>query len=179
LDNKNILSFSTLREPVARTVSHFQHIYYNVFDAKTADIEVEKKKLLDFLFENPNKGIIDYQTKFISYSGDSYMVHIDEHELKDKVSEDDLLLAKQRIKSVDHLFKTEEMSHDITKKCLAIMREHLGVTDSKPYFETTTHNISNPNSKLLYNSLTEKEKSMIENLMPNDMELYYSAEWTK
>jgi hypothetical protein len=179
LDGKNILSFSTLREPVARTVSHFQHIYFNTFDANTADIEVEKKKLLDYLFDNPNKGIIDYQTKFASYSGDSYMIHIDEHELKDSVSQEDLLLAKQRINSVDYLFKTEEMSHDITKKSLAIMREHLGVSSSEPYFETTTHGITNPNSKLLYNSLTAKEKSMIEDLMPNDMELYYSAEWTK
>jgi len=59
------------------------------------------------------------------------------------------------------------------------MREHLGVTESEPYFETTTHNITNPNSKLLYDCLTPKEKAMIENLMPNDMELYYSAEWTK
>lgn len=179
LDNKNILSFSTLREPVARTVSHYQYIYFNRFDANTADLEVEKKKMLDFLFDNPNKGIIDYQTKFVSYSGDAYMIHIDEHELKDNVSDEDLLLAKQRIKSVDYLFKTEEMSHDITKKCLAIMREHLGVTESEPYFETTTHNITNPNSKLLYESLTPKEKLMIESLMPNDMELYYSAEWTK
>jgi hypothetical protein len=179
LDNKNILSFSTLREPVARTVSHFQHIYFNSFNANTADIEVEKKKLLDYLFDNPNKGIIDYQTKFASYSGDSYMIHIDEHELKDTVSKEDLLLAKQRIDSVDYLFKTEDMSHDITKKSLAIMREHFGVVASEPYFETTIHNIVNPNSKLLYNSLTLKEKSMIEDLMPNDMELYYSAKWAK
>jgi len=135
--------------------------------------------MLDFLIENPNKGIIDYQTKFIAYSGDSYAIHIDEHELKNKVSDEDFLLAKQRIKSVDYLFKTEEMSHDITKKSLAIMRNHFGIKDSEPYFETTIHNIINPNSKLIYNSLTKKEKSIIEDLMPNDMDLYYSAEWTK
>jgi hypothetical protein len=178
LDNKNILSFSTLREPVARTISHYQHIYFNSFDSKTVDIESEKRKMLDFLIENPNKGIIDYQTKFIAYSGDSYAIHIDEHELKNKVSDEDFLLAKQRIKSVDYLFKTEEMSHDITKKSLAIMRNHFGIKDSDPYFETTIHNIINPNSKLIYNSLTKKEKSIIEDLMPNDMDLYYSAEWT-
>ncbi len=178
LDSKNILSFSTLREPVARTISHYQHIYFDLFDSK-GDIEIEKKKFLDFLFDNPNKGIIDYQTKFISYNGDAYMIHIDEHELKDKVSNEDLLLAKQRIKSVNYLFKTEEMSHNVTKKCLAAMREHFSITDSEPYFETTVHNIINPNSKKMYDYLTKKEKSMIENLMPNDMELYYSAEWTK
>jgi hypothetical protein len=172
LDNGNILSFSTLREPVARTISHFQHLYQNQF---VDDIEIEKHKMLNFLFDNPTKGIINFQTKFSSYSGDEYMINIDEHELKDTVDETDLALAKKRFASIDYVFKSDGMNHKITQKSLDIMRKHFDLTATAPYFETTIHKIVNQNSAKMYEYLTKKEKSMIEDLMKFDMELYNST----
>jgi hypothetical protein len=175
LDKGNILSFSTLREPVARTISHYQHLYQNQF---VDDIETEKHKMLDFLVNNPTKGIINFQTKFASYNGDEYMINIDEHELKDTVDETDLALAKSRFAAVDYVFKSEGMNHKITQKSLDIMRKHCGLTATQPYFETTMHKIINENSAKMYEYLTPKEKSLIEDLMKYDMELYNSTNFT-
>jgi hypothetical protein len=59
LDNNNVLSFSILRDPISRTISHYQHIYRKHL---TGDIKEYKKEFLDFMFNNPTKEIVDYQS---------------------------------------------------------------------------------------------------------------------
>lgn len=171
IDDSNIISFATLRNPVARTISHWQHIYRNYL---TDNFEFDKKKLFDFLEQNPYSGIINYQTKFIAYNGSSYMIDIDEHQLPLTITQESLDLVKTRINKIDYLFRSEEMSHKITEFSLNIMRKELGL-EQKPYFRTTIHNVRNPNSKKMYSMLTDFEKRKIESYLKHDMDLYESS----
>lgn len=165
LSEKPILSFATVREPVARTVSHWQHLYMNF---PTECMKADTKKLLDFLESNPDSGIINYQTKMISYSGDTLDLGVEESELTTA----DLDLAKQRLATVSYLIDTDKIDHVITSKCLAIMRDYLAIP-SKPYVETTMPNPRNANSARMFYSLAPSERKIIESYMGLDMDLYH------
>lgn len=172
LDTENIISFSLLRNPVARLISHWQHIYRNYL---TEDFEADKKRLFDFLEQNPNSGIINYQTKFISYSGDSYIIDINEKELPLIIDNNLLSVAKERINKVNYLFRTEDVSHDITKFVLDVIRKELYIHPKTEYFRTVVHKLKNNNSKKMFNLLTDSEKNKLENYVKFDMEIYESA----
>jgi hypothetical protein len=174
LDNNNVLSFSVLRDPIARTISHYQHIYRKYL---TGDIKEYKKEFLDFMFNNPTKEIVDYQTKFVSYNGDEKIIDIDGVCLSDKVSTADLELAKNRLSKVDYLFKMDNINHDVAKKCLEIVRNNCKVEPKTDYLESTLHNIINPKSKLFRESLTKKENLMLRSLMANDYDLYDNSKY--
>ena len=175
LDNNNILSFSILRDPISRTISHYQHIYRKHL---TGDIKEYKKEFLDFMFNNPTKEIVDYQTKFISYNGNEKIIDIDGICLSDKVEDSDLALAKERLSKVDYLFKMNDINHDTAKKSLELSRKHFNLEPKTEYLDSTLHNIINPKSKLFRESLTPKEVSLLESLMHNDYELYHTAKYT-
>lgn len=183
IDDGNILSFSIIREPVARTISHWYHLYINnhsdiggsqladsSFRVRGENIEADKGKLFEFLESNPNSGIINYQTKFISYNGDTYRLGIDESEL----SISNLELAKRRIASLDYLFDSKDISHAVAEKSLAIMRNHFNIEHS-PYFGVDMDHAINKYSSHMYDSLTKGEILMIEEYMKDDLELYHSA----
>ena len=170
IDDGNILSFSIIREPVARTISHWYHLYMNDF---SGNIEADKGNLFNFLESNPNSGIINYQTKFISYNGNAYMIGIDES----KLSISNLELAKRRIASLDYLFDSKDMSHAVAEKSLAIMRNHFNIEHS-PYIGVDMNHAINEHSAQMYNSLTKGEILMIEEYMKDDLELYHSARFS-
>jgi hypothetical protein len=177
LDNQNILSFSILREPVSRTVSHWCHIYQNYL---TDNIKYDKKKLLNYLHNNPEKGIIDYQTKYIAYNGDDYTVNIDESGLKPNVSQEDKVIVNSRLSKINYLFKLEYMDHTVTKKSLEILYDHFGLNPTVPIDKVKvppTQSLSE-RSKILFAALTKKEIAMVENVMKNDMELYHTSVFT-
>lgn len=175
LDNNNVLSFSILRDPISRTISHYQHIYRKYL---TGDIKEYKKEFLNFMFNNPTKEIVDYQTKFISYNGNEKIIDIDGICLSNKVEGSDLDLAKERLSKVDYLFKMEDINHGTAKKSLELSRKHFNLEPKTEYLDSTLHNIINPKSKLFRESLTPKEISLLESLMHNDYELYHTAKYT-
>jgi hypothetical protein len=186
VDDGDILSFSIIREPVARTISHWYHLYINnhseiggspladySFRIRGANIEEDKEKLFSFLESNPDSGIINYQTKFISYSGNTYRLGIDESEL----TTSNLELAKKRIALVDYLFDSKDVSHAVAEKSLAIMRNHFNIKHT-PYIGIDMDHAINEHSTEMYNSLTKKEKLIIEEYMADDLELYHSARFS-
>jgi hypothetical protein len=175
LDGNNVLSFTVLRDPIARTISHYQHIYRNYL---TGDIQEYKKEFLDFMFNNPTKEIVDYQTKFISYDGDDKIIDIDGLCLKETLDKSDVALAKERLSKVDYLFKMDDINHETAKKSLELIRKHFNLEPKSEYLESTLYNIINPKSKLFRESLTAKEISMLESLMHNDYEIYNNSKYT-
>ena len=176
LDSGNILSFCTLRNPVARMISHWQHIYRNTGNP---DMESNKKKLFDFLEKNPTSGIINYQTKFAAYNGNAYYIDIDEHQLASVADDSSFALAKRRIDRVDYIFRSEDMTHEVTRFSLKVIRNALNLEPKDEYFETVMSNIKNPYSKNLYDSLTKSEKDRLESYVKYDMDLYESANFYK
>jgi len=178
LDTKNIFSVSFLRDPVARTVSHYLHIYYNML---TDNLAADKKKFIDFLYANPNKGIIDYQTKFIAYNGPNEIIDINESDFIETLTPADLERVASRLNKVDYLFDMKDQSQELSRKFLIKLYDHynLNPTVSIDKVNPLSPKIDNPQSKILYDSLTDSDKQEIADMMPNDMNLYYSASFTR
>ena len=63
LDNNNIYSIATLRNPIERTISHWLHFYQN---KRRISPELEKKEIINYLLSTPDSCLINYQCKFIS-----------------------------------------------------------------------------------------------------------------
>lgn len=176
IDTEKCLSFSILREPVARTISHYQHIY-NIRLNK--DINEYKKDFFEFLENNPNKDIFNYQTKFISYNGNETIVDIDGKCLKESLDSKDIDLAKNRLSKIDYLLKMEDTSLETIKKCWSEMRKYLGLNIEKDHFSGYIKDIINPNSALFLKSLTKQEFARIEDMMSIDCEIYHSSRYFK
>ena len=176
IDTIDSLSFSILREPVSRTISHYLHIYENKL---SGDIKKDKHLLLDFLQNNPSDGIINYQSKYIAYSGDEYMVDIYNKGLKDYLSNQDISLVKDRLSKVTYLFDMKNLSHELVDKCRSIMYKNLKMETEYPDVKVDYPSIINKESKVLHDSLKLSEVAIIEGLLKLDMDLYHSAPFTK
>ena len=177
IDTKPMLSITFHREPVARTVSHWLHIYNNVL---SDNIAADKKRLIDFLHANPTKAIIDYQTKYIAYNGPNEIMDMDEVDFITDLSSEDLTRVATRLSKVDFLFDMKNQSHELSRGFCLKLYDYFQLT---PSVELDTLNrlrpvIDNPQSKILYNSLSAQEIQEIADLMPNDMNLYNTVSFT-
>ena len=177
VDTENILSLTFLREPVARTVSHYLHIYNNVL---TDNITADKIKFLDFLHNNLDRGIINYQTKYIAYNGDSEIIDIDESNLITEITEQDLSLVQNRLSKVDYVFDVKNQSHELTKKFVKLLYDHFGITPTIPLDQINLQvpPIINPQSKQLLDSLTASEVQRVQDVISIDMNLYSTTQFT-
>lgn len=179
LDTEDITAFTFLREPVSRTVSHYLHILNNQL---TDDIQYDKSKFIRFLHENPTHSIIDYQTKYIISSGSEEVIDIyDESCFSENLGDADLDFAKTRLSKVDFIFDVNQQGETLARKVIDLMYQHFNFTPSD---DVKTLNlqyppIMNPQSKILYDSLTSQEKLEIESLMVNDMNLYNSTTFSQ
>jgi len=176
IDTQPMLSFSILREPVSRTISHYLHIYENRL---SGDITADKKKFIDFLVDNPEDGIIDYQCKYIAYDGDDYLVDITNKGLSKTLTTADLTLVLSRISKVDYLFDMPDLGYELMDKARSIMYKHFELETDYPVIRSNYPMIVNEESSALLAALTPAEKSLIEGILKNDMELYNLANFTK
>jgi hypothetical protein len=165
VDDADILAITSLRSPVKRTVSHWLHIYGNAADQLS--VADEKKRLLAFLKENPEADIINYQTKFISYSGDEEILV--PNETKFDMS---LERAKARLDKTSYVFNADELKEDAIDDVLRELASHFSVSLPDVFKLDTAPPSAIPMSSSLYESLTSEDKRAIESLMLNDMELY-------
>ena len=180
LDTQDIVGITFLRDPVARSVSHWLHIYHNNLNL-TGDMAADKKTFIDFLYANPTKGIIDYQTKFIAYNGPNEIMDIDETDFITTLSTDDLARANTRLSKLSYLFDMKDQSQELSRKFLSKLYDHFQITPtvSLDVINPLSPIIDNPDSKALYASLTTSEIQEIADLMPNDMNFYNSASFTQ
>jgi hypothetical protein len=177
VDTEDILSLTFLREPVARSISHYLHIYNNVL---TDDITNDKIKFLDFLYHNSSRGIVNYQTKYIAYNGSREIVDIDDSDFITEITEQDLALVQTRLSKIDYVFNVENQSYELTKKFVKMLYSHYGITPTtaldriNPQFPP----IINPQSKILLDSLTASEVQEVQDIMSIDMNLYSTVQFT-
>ncbi len=176
LDSNEILGITILREPVQITISHYLHI---LNAALTGNIKKDKETLINFLLENPHNEIINYQTKYISYSGDLELINLHDNILPSEITSFNLKNAKDRISKVNYIFNMSQQGEELVKYMRVQLCDYLNIKLSKETentkfcFQTTV----NPKSKYLYDNLTNKEKNIIENIMNHDMDLYYSTKF--
>jgi hypothetical protein len=177
LDTQQIMSVTFLRDPVARSVSHWLHLYFNTL---TDDIAADRRRFIDFLHANPTKGIIDYQTKFIAYNGANEVIPIDETDFIETLTADDISRASSRLAKVSYVFDMKNQSQELSRKFLVKLYDHFQLTPTISIDQLNPLNpiIDNPDSKKLYDSLVASDKQEIADLMPNDMNLYNSAPYT-
>lgn len=171
LDNNDIFSFIFLRDPVERTVSHWLHIYENRL---SDNIQKDKSKLIDYIYQNTEKGIINYQTKFISYSGTEEIISIDESGLSNYVDIDSYNLAKNRLNKIDYIFDTKQQGEKLTKFFLKKLYDHFNFIPTTPIEQLLTQSVGmqNPESSELFSSLSKSEYNEIADIMNYDMDLY-------
>lgn len=177
IDSENCLAYTFLRDPVARSISHWIHIYQN---EPTGSIE-DKKKFIDFLYENPTEQIINYQTKFISYNGDSEFIDLNPYSTEkifsDYVTEEELNLAKTRLSKLDYIFDQKDQGYELHTKFVHILYNHFNLTPSLKNTIDPKYSHGNPESSVLYSSLDAKEIQEIQDIMKSDMELYTSTKF--
>jgi hypothetical protein len=177
LDSNQIVGITILREPIERTISHYLHLL-NV--QLSDDTKTDKEKFINFLLENPNHEIINYQTKYISYSGNSESINLYDNLLSSEITNFDLNIAKERVSKINYIFNMGQQGEELIKYMRLELCNHLNITlsteveNTKLCFQTTV----NPESKYLHESLTNTEKNIIQNIMNYDMNLYYSTKFT-
>jgi hypothetical protein len=177
LDYSKVNGIIILRNPVERTISHYLHI---LNAALTNDIEIDKFNLFKYLEENPNSEIINYQTKYLSYSGGSEFINIDANILPQVITDCEFSLVKQRLSKLKYIFNMNQQGKQLIDFMLTNLCDYLNITLSSETKNTEFHHksIKNPMSKYIYDNLSNKEKNIIENLMSYDMEIYDSTPYT-
>lgn len=178
LDHGDLLGITFIREPVARTISHYLHILNNQL---TDNIQEDKEKFIKFLHENPEHSIINYQSKYIAYSGDNEIIDIENDCLPKQLEDHHLETIKNRLSKVNYIFDVKDQGQDLITKMLDNLYAHFNIIKSKEIEAVTFENtaIINPQSKVLYDSLSSSEISEVETLLKQDMDLYNSIEFTK
>ena len=172
IDTVDMFSFSNIREPVSRAISHYLHIYQQL---PSGDIKKDKSRLFEFLEKYPDSGIINYQTKYISYDGDDEVIEIFDANLPKDINENDYNRAKDRLSKLDYLFDTRDMNHNVTNILLDKMYDNFNIKNNNPRIQVDHNSIVNKDSSELYQSLNAKEIKLIEDMMPYDVELYRTA----
>lgn len=178
IDTVDALAYTFLREPVARTISHWLHIHQKFL---TGSMVQDKKALIDYLYANPTSSIIDYQTKFIAYSGDDEIVNITPNGegFIDKITPVELSFAKERLSKLTYIFDQKDQGDDLRYKFLNLMYTHFGITPTVENTINLKFRIGNNDSLRLYSSFSDSEIQEVADLMPNDMEIYHTTTFTK
>lgn len=165
--DKDSLSFCIIREPLSRTISHYMHLYmmYDKFiEGKT------KSEFLNYLHDNPDDSLINYQTKFLSItSGEAIDIYNRNMQVEPSFSK-----AQDSLKRVKYVFSTDQLTSDLVKNVRQTMADHLEIQNLYPDALVPKSDFSNPNSMLLLSSLSLSEKRNIEELLKLDMDLFES-----
>jgi hypothetical protein len=167
LDDNSIRSILTLRNPVERTISHWLYFYKG---GRRIDPELEKKEIIEYLLDNPNSCLINYQSKFISTELNNYGIEKDVFGY-----EPDLELVKKRLNNVTYLLDSKNQNPDLYKNVLNDIRLNFGHLENKDYVFRDTHRYKNKHSENVFASLTKKEINVLENIMNIDMDIYCSS----
>lgn len=165
LDNEEVFGYLFLRDPIKRTVSHWLHIYHD----RPSDT------LVKYLTDNPNDPLVNYQTKYLSYSNADF-VSLCEGELGQ--FDANIELAKERINKLAYIFTMENQDKDFEDKFRNILYDRFCL---KPTFDIkTNYPVSiNYNTKKVYDKLTTSELSELEDLFSLDRELYNNTKYNK
>lgn len=172
-DIENFFSISIIRNPVDRLISHYLHIYENHLDQEDS---VEKILFFSTL-ENPNCGLINYQTKVISYSGSDPILSLEEQNLPIQANSDSLLIAKNRLSNIDIVYKTENLNLSTVMQARQRLYDAIEIVPSDKYFnlEITGNRFENAKSQYFKSLMSAQEISKIEESVQLDMELYESV----
>lgn len=178
LDFSEVIGIVFLRNPVERTVSHYLHL---ICPTITNDIETDKYSLFKYLDENPNSQIINYQTKYLSYSGEGDFIDIEGNTLTQNITDYDFSLSEERLSKMKYVFDMNQQGKRLIEFMTSNMCSHFNITYSEETKNSNLYHdpIVNPMSKYIYDNLTSQEKNIIENIMSYDMELYNSTLYTK
>lgn len=176
IDTVDALGYTFLREPVARTISHWLHIYENQL---TGSMVADKKKLMDFLHANPTDPIIDYQTKFIAHNGGDKIIDIVRAPFAEKITANEYGIAKDRLAKLTYIFDQKDQGDDLRFKFLDVLYAHFGITPAVANTVNLKHRMGNNDSLRLYSNLTDSEILEIEDLLVNDVNLYNSTTFSK
>ncbi len=131
--------------------------------------------LVKYLTDNPNDPLVNYQTKYLSYSEKDF-VSLEESELGR--FDANIELAKERINKLTYIFTMENQEKDFEDKFRNILYDHFCL---KPTFDIETNypvNI-NYNTEKVYGKLTASELSELEDLFSLDCELYRTTKYNK
>ena len=165
LDNEKVFGYLFLRDPIKRTISHWLHIHHY----RNSDT------LVKYLTDNPDDPLVNYQTKYLSYSEKDF-VSLDESELGQ--FDADIELAKERINKLTYIFTMENQEKDFEDKFRNMLYDHFCL---EPTFDIETNypvNI-NYNTEKVYGKLTVSELSELEDLFSLDRELYSTTKYNK
>lgn len=176
VDSVDMLGYTFLRDPVARTISHWLHIYENQL---TGSMVADKRKLFDFLHANPTDPIIDYQTKFIIFNGGESPVDIFRPSFVERISSSDFALAQSRLSKLTYIFDQKDQGDNLRYKFLDILYAHYGITPTVPNTVNIRYRIGNNESLRMHSSLSDSEILEMQDLLRNDMNLYDSAAFSK
>lgn len=161
---KNCYSFSLMRNPVERTISHF--LFFN----KNDESKINKKTkniFLDWL-EN-NEFIRNYQSKYFLIHDKNIYENINEVKLKTIKKED----VVQNIKKIQKLYKTENIDNKMIQE---IFKLTIGHCELSQYYKVrpivSIPSQKNYKSSELFKIISKKEKSLIENYNKIDMDIY-------
>lgn len=162
------LSYLIIRDPVARTISHYLHLYKEFSVTAT---NKSKKEFLNYLEENPNDSLINYQTKFLSIDNGLEISTCD----KSLPPVNSLKKAKKSLKKVKNIFKSTDLSFELVKHHRQHLADYLGIKNEYPDAQISSSVSSNIESKKLYSLLTNSEIKYIQDLMYLDMEIFESS----
>jgi len=177
VDSVDMLGYTFLRDPVARTISHWLHIYENQL---TGSMVADKKKLFNFLHANPTDPLIDYQTKFIVNNGGESPIDIVRcPSFVKNISSSDFALAQSRLSKLTYIFDQKDQGDNLRYKFLDILYAHFEITPTVPNTVNIKYRIGNNDSLRLHSNLSDSEILEMQDLLKNDMNLYNSVTFSK
>jgi hypothetical protein len=161
---KNCYSFSLMRNPVERTISHF--LFFN----KNDEFKINKKTkniFLDWLEDN--EFIRNYQSKYFLIYDENIYENINEIKLREIKKEGVI----QNIKKIKKVYRTESIDNKMIQEIFKLTIEHCELLEyykSRPIISIPSQ--KNYKSAELFKIMSKKEKSLIESYNELDMDIY-------
>lgn len=168
-DDPDYFIISTIRNPVRRYVSHL--VFYNQ-ELISQDLHLSKDYLFYAAHQEENQFLINYQAKYISFSGENLGEKINNNDMNNDMSR-----AIERFNRINLKFNADNISNKTVVEAYNICCDVLNILDAK---RLTLPNLwigefTSSYSLELYNSLSSSEMSTLEEMHSVDMELYESV----
>jgi len=166
------LSFGILREPVSRTVSHWCHLHRYQFNVEPTKIE-----FLDYIRSSNAEILLNYQTKFLSFTKHNKDIPINTEFSNTSATESGYTLALQRLDNLTYVLRMDDITPDALLKYRNAIYTSLGMEPNYEGVIVELNYAKSDWSSYIYNLLTLSEKKEIENMMPYDVRLYSEANY--
>lgn len=166
------LSFGILREPVSRTVSHWCHLHRYQFNTKPT-----KDEFLEYMESDNSNIMLDYQTKFLSFTEHSGYISIETEFSEVSATEQSYTLAVQRLSKLTYVLKMEDMTPDDLLRYRNIIYSFLGMQSNYKGVKVNLDYAKSDWSTDVYKSLSHSEKSLLASRMPYDVRLYNNTSY--